>query len=93
VLSCNALDGVFSSFFNGFCGGAINSSVSVARILIAAASLLLLQLALVTDFACYHPGDPTAFDAGAGGGGGKDLHLRSTAAAQPFQQRNSGYTV
>ena len=93
VLSCSALDGVFSAFFNGLCGGAINSSVNVARIMIAAASLLLLQLALMADFSCYHPGDPTAFGAAgsSASGGHKDLQLRSPAAAQ--QQRNVGYTV
>jgi hypothetical protein len=57
--------------------------VNVARIMIAAASLLLIQLALFVDFACFHPGDPTAFttDGAAGAAGGKGLDLRAPAQA------------
>jgi hypothetical protein len=62
ILTCQNIDAVFSQFFNGFCGGAINSSVNVARIMIAAASLLIIQLILITDFQCYHPGDASAFE-------------------------------
>lgn len=62
LLSCGNIDAIFSQFFNGFCGGAINSSVNVARIMIAAASLLIIQLILITDFQCYHPGDASAFE-------------------------------
>ncbi len=91
LLSCASLDGVFSTFFNGLCGGAIDSSVNVARIMVAAASLLLIQLCLLVDFSCYHPGDATAFTEGTGA---KDLNIRAPqGATQVPRQSNLGYTV
>jgi hypothetical protein len=86
VLSCSALDGAFSTFFAGLCGGAIHSSVAVARVMIAAASLLLLQLSLIVDFSCWHPGDPAAFEEGAGGG---KLDVRTPSQAK----RSAGQAV
>lgn len=53
LLSCANVDGLISGLFNGLCGGGIASSVGIARILIAAATLLLIQLSLGVDLACY----------------------------------------
>ena len=53
LVSCANVDYLLSGVFNGLCGGGIASSVGVARILIAAASLLLLQLSLGVDLSCY----------------------------------------
>ena len=38
------------------------SAIGIARILIAAGVLLLIQLGIGVDVCCYHPGDPLSWD-------------------------------
>ena len=52
---------LLSQLFTGLCNGTIASSIGIGRILIAAAALLLVQLCLITDVCCFHPGDPSAW--------------------------------
>ena len=49
TLSCAALDKIFSKFWDGLCNGTIASAIGIARILIAAGVLLLIQLAIGID--------------------------------------------
>ena len=52
---------LLSQLFTGLCNGTVASSIGIGRILIAAAALLLVQLCLITDVCCFHPGDASAW--------------------------------
>ena len=95
VVSCPALGGVFVTFFNGLCGGAITASIGLASLLTAAAALLALQMSFGVSVCCWHPGqedvwEESPYAEGSGGGAPKqypgELQLRVGA---PVQQGGS----
>ena len=53
ALSCATFDAIFSRMFDGLCNGTVQSAAGIARILIAAGVLLLLQLGIGVDLCCY----------------------------------------
>lgn len=67
TLSCAAIDAIFSRFWTGLCNGTVVSAAGIARILIAAGVLLLIQLGIGVDLCCYHPGDPRSWTGGDAG--------------------------
>ena len=53
TLSCAAIDAIFSQIWTGLCNGTVASAAGIARILIAASVLLLIQLGIGIDLCCY----------------------------------------
>ena len=74
TLSCQQIDPIIATFFNGFCTNTIGTLGGIARIFIAASVFLFFQIGMGIDLCCFHPGytsryvaeDPDAADAGAG---------------------------
>jgi hypothetical protein len=74
ALSCQQIDPIIATFFNGFCTNTIGTLGGIARIFIAASVFLFFQIGMGIDLCCFHPGytsryvaeDPDAADAGAG---------------------------
>ena len=61
VFSCVQVDALFSSLFDSLCNGTVSAAAGIAQCLVAAAVLMLLQMAIGIDICCYHPGDKTAW--------------------------------
>ena len=61
VFSCVQVDALFSSLFDSLCNGTVSAAAGIAQCLVAAAALMLLQMAIGIDICCYHPGDKTAW--------------------------------
>ncbi len=61
TLSCTAIDPILSRLFEGLCNDGFGTVIGIARILIAAAVLLICQLGVGIDICCYHPGDKSAW--------------------------------
>jgi hypothetical protein len=74
TVSCQQIDPIIATLFNGFCTNTIGTLGGIARIFIAASVFLFFQIGMGIDLCCFHPGytsryvaeDPDAADAGAG---------------------------
>ena len=60
LLSCIAVGNLIDPLITGLCTG-ITSSIGISRILIAAGTLLFIQLAFGVEVCCHHPGDENAW--------------------------------